>query len=369
MQGPKRSIDFSRVIAALLDSQNPFPPAYLRHFSDLEHPDLGQLMEVWTQVEPERRLDLLRRLVTISAEDTLVCFDNVAKFGLTDSDPRVRTEAIRLLDECSDPKVATTLIDIMRHDLDPATRAEAASALGLFEYLGELQEIPDSVYAEVEDSLIEVERGSDLPAVRRKALESLGYSGNEQVVPIIESAFETGDEDWMASALVAMGRSLDNRWAPDVLISMRSQLHTVRLIAVIAAGQLELPGARQLLLEMLEDPDQPAGSIRHAIVWSLSQIGGEDVGAALEFMLENTEDEKEIEFLEDALENLEFTEGFPAFDLMEYDPELAEAIIEDADAWEEPRMMGGESEDDESEVDETEVFEDEDNEEDTEDDL
>jgi HEAT repeat protein len=148
-------------------------------------------------------------------------------------------------------------------------------------------------------------------------------------------------------------------------VSMRSELPSVRLAAVAAAGLLELPAARQPLLEMLEDPDQLPDSVRRSAIWSLSQIGGEDVGAALEYLLENTEDVDEVEFLEDALENLEFTEGFTNLDMMDYDPELAQAIIEEAEPWPEPRITGNE----ESDEDETEAGDDEDNEEDIEDDL
>ncbi len=365
MQGPNRSIDFRRVIDALRDLENPFPPAYLRHFSDLERSHLEQLKSVWPQIDPERRLEVMVALVVVSAEDTLVCFDMFAQYALTDTDPRVRTEAVRLLEECPDPKVAEALIDMMQHDVDPATRAAAAYALGSFEYMGELEEIPEDLYAEVESSLLDVIRGPDLPVVRRRALESLGFSSNEQVLPLIELGFESGEEEWMVSAVLAMGRSLDSRWAPDVMLSMRSELPSVRLAAVTAAGMLELQAARQSLLEMLEDPDQLTDPLRRAAIWSLSQIGGEEVGAALEYLLQSTEDEKEIQFLDDALENLEFTEGFPNFDLMEIDPELA-AVVEDPEKWPEPSMEAGDR--NEGEEDEPDLYEDNEDIEDSEDD-
>ncbi len=348
MQGANPSIDFHRIIDALLDLENLFPSAYLHQFSDLDRSSLEQLKAVWPQIDPKRRLELLRSLVTVAAEDTLVCFDALAKYALTDNDPRVRTEAIHLLEECPDPKVADSLIDIMQNDLDPASRAAAAYSLGLFEYLGELQEIPEDVYETVETSLLEVAHGSDLPVVRRRAVESLGYSSNERVIPLIESAFETGEEEWVGSAVLAMGRSLDSRWAPDVLLSMRSHSPSIRLIAVTAAGQLELQSARQPLLEMLEDQDQLPDAVRRAVIWSLSQIGGEDVGAALEHLLQFTEDEQEIEFLENALENLEFTEGFPIFDLMEIDPTVA-AVVDEPESWPAPSMTAGDEDEDEYE--------------------
>ncbi len=55
----------------------------------------------------------------------------------------------------------------------------------------------------------------------------------------------------------------------------------------------------------------------------LSQIGGENVRAALEYLLEIAELEEEdqdmVEFLEEALENLEFNEGLLIPDLFDFE--------------------------------------------------
>lgn len=315
------SIDFQRVIAALLDGEHPFPLAYLRQFSDMEPADFDRLKEAWGGVGAERRLELMRMLLQVAESDTLVCFDDLSRFALNDSDPRVRAQAVGLLWECEDFHLAPPFIGLMLHDPDSLVRAVAATALGNFEYLGELEEIPQEVHRNVEESLLEVARGTDLPGIRRRALESLGYSGRKEVPPLIRSAFESGDAGWMSSALMAMGRSLDTRWESEVLLSMRSQLPEVSLEAIRAAGLIELASARQPLLELLEDPDQMTGEMREAVIWSLSQIGGEDVSAALEYLLENSTDEEEIDFIGAALDNLEFTEGFPELRLLDYDPE------------------------------------------------
>jgi hypothetical protein len=58
-----------------------------------------------------------------------------------------------------------------------------------------------------------------------------------------------------------------------------------------------------------------------AIIWSLSQIGGEDVRTYLENLLDQLEeDEEQIAFLEEALDNLAFTEDLDRFDLLAFDP-------------------------------------------------
>jgi len=110
----------------------------------------------------------------------------------------------------------------------------------------------------------------------------------------------------MISALLAMGRSYDSRWATDVLKMLDHLSLKIRLEAVRAAGELEIPDAKPQLLELLEDDDQ---NVRLAAVWSLSQIGGTGLQQVFESLLQENEDEDEIQAIEDALENLVFNES------------------------------------------------------------
>ena len=54
-----------------------------------------------------------------------------------------------------------------------------------------------------------------------------------------------------------------------------------------------------------------------ASIWSLSQIGGDGVRSALESLLESTEDDEEANQIENALENLDFTEEMNDLALLE----------------------------------------------------
>src|SRR4030066_460760 len=92
-----------------------------------------------------------------------------------------------------------------------------------------------------------------------------------------------------------------------------------RLEAARAAGELEMTEAILVLLELLDDPSD---SIRDASIWSLSQIGGEGVRDRLEKLFDEAQDDREIDYLESALDNLVFTEGMqlmPLFNLSEYE--------------------------------------------------
>ena len=317
---------FQPVLDSLLDEKKDFPRKYLQQFSDLGELELKTLLEVWSRVGVNRKLTLLEELETLSESDTLVNFDDLAKALLSDSDSTVRGRAIRLLRECEDVRLASTYIDILKNDADVHTRAEAATALGMLVDLGELEEIPEETYHHVENVLLAVANGNDDIKVRRRAVESLGYSSRPEVTALIQAAFQREDPAWQASALFAMARSADSRWDADVLASLPSENRSVREAAVEAAGQLSIKQAGPILIRMLEEEEDD--DVTSALIWSLSQIGGEDARTTIEALLDQTEDEDQIEFLEEALENLAFTEDLDRFDLLNFEPDLD---LEEAD--------------------------------------
>jgi HEAT repeat protein len=319
---------FQTVLDALLSGKE-FPRRYLQEFSDIGTLELKTLLDVWPQVKPSRKLTLLEELDTLAENDTLVSFDDFARALLTDPEPEVRTRAIRLLDEYEDPKVVPSYLDILKNDPDINVRVEAANALHLFVDLGELEEIPANIYHEVEDALLASAASEDNLRVRRAALESLGYSSRPEVVTLIESAFHREDPAWQASSLVAMGRSADERWADAVTRSLVHVDDRIRKAAVQAAGELSLQAARPILLKMLGEEED--ATILSAVIWSLSQIGGEDVRTYLENLLDQLEDDEQIAFLEEALDNLAFTEDLDRFDLLAFDPDEQLTEIDEDD--------------------------------------
>jgi len=312
-------LSFQKVLDTLLGNNKEFPRRYLQEFSDLGPVELRSLLDVWPRVELNRKLTLLDELDTLAENDTLVSFDDFASALLTDPDPQVRIRAIRLLDESEDIKLVPSFLDMLKNDADIGVRAEAARALNLFVDLGELEEIPETIHRQVEDALLTSITGEDDARVRRAALESIGYSSRDDVATLIQSSFQREDPHWKVSALTAMGRSADERWADEVTRSLVSENDNIRRAAVQAAGELSLKSARPLLLRMLNEEED--ATVLSAVIWSLSQIGGEDVRTYLENILDQTEDEEQISFLEEALDNLAFTEDLDRFDLLAFDPE------------------------------------------------
>lgn len=323
------STSFQSVLDALLSDRKDFPRRYLQEFSDIGALELKTVLDVWPQVKPSRKLTLLEDLDALAEVDTLVSFDDFARALLTDPDPEIQTRAIRLLDECEDTKLVPSFLDMLKNDSNVNVRIEAANALHLFVDLGELEEIPESIYHQVEDALLASAASEDDVRVRRTALESLGYSSRLEVITLIESAFQREDPAWQASALVAMGRSADERWDDQVTRSLVHVDDRIRKAAVQAAGELSLASARPILLKMLGEEEEP--TILSAVIWSLSQIGGEDVRTYLESLMDHLEDDEQIAFLEEALDNLTFTEDLDRFDLLAFDPDSDLVDLEDED--------------------------------------
>jgi len=316
-------VPFSRVVDALLDTSTAFPHKYLKNFSDLETGDIKALKTAWPQVSDSRKHQLMKDLEKLSADDTLVSMDAFARAMLDDPDDQVRLYAIRMLWESDDARMAGTLIRIMQEDHSEEVRGEVASVLGRYVYLGELEEVPTSLLKDVEEALLATAQQEEHRISKRLAMEALGYSSRPEVPALIRNAYSQHDPQWVASALFAMGRSADpDRWQDDVLYSLDHDNLEIRLAAVEAAGELPLEPARPALLSALETEDNE--DVYRAIIWSLSQIGGEDVQIVLYNLADATPDDDLAEFIEEALENLTFTDDMSRYDLLAFNPDEPE---------------------------------------------
>lgn len=146
------------------------------------------------------------------------------------------------------------------------------------------------------------------------ALEAVGYSSRDEVNAFIEEAYQSGVNAWMQSAVVAMGRSANERWAKQITESLNNRFPAMRAEAARAAGEVELREALPQLVELLDDPDD---AVVLAAIWSLSQLGGTGIRKRLERMYRLAVDEETADFIEMALDNLAFNEGADAFELLD----------------------------------------------------
>lgn len=324
-------IDFNDVIDALLDESVSFPAKYLSRMSGLEGMELEQLEETWPQIALLRRQHLLEDMESLQDGSFLVEFDEVFKLGLDDEHPLVKQIAIRGLWESEDPTVALKLIHILQNDPNPEVCAQAAGGFGKFIYLGELEEIDQTISKRMTQQLIDIVSSNDPEIVRRRALESLGFSSNPKVSELIEAAHNKQRENWTISALIAMGRSANAQWIPQIIENLSHEEAQIRIEAAQSAGLLAAQESVPHLLQQIDDPEE---DVRLAAIWAMSEVGGLDARAALEGLLKKSQDENEIEFLEEALENLDFNElniDFEMFDIEGEDPD--ELSDDDDDDW------------------------------------
>jgi HEAT repeat protein len=307
-------ISFRRVMEALLDENTPFNPRFLYRFTDLDTDEVEIFEEIWPQVSSWRRKALLEDLESLHEKDYLLSFERMGRSAVQDAEGPVRQLAARLLWEYEAHDLASIYLNLLENDVDAEVRAVSAQGLGRFLYLAELEELPEDIWRNLEERMLRAAQADESILVRRRVLESLGYSSREEVIPLIETAYASGNRDWVASALYAMGRSANDMWEERVIAMFDHSYPTVRTEAARAAGELELREAVVGLLELLYDDSE---DVRYAAIWSLSQIGGEGVRDALEELAEETEDDEEGEFIEDALDNLSFTEDLELFTLFD----------------------------------------------------
>lgn len=314
-------IPFQKLLDALLETEKPLHTSFLHRLSGLDPAELIELKNIWGLIPVWRRQALMEDVKELGESDILLSYNAVCQFAIQDSDSRVRELAVRMLWDCEAKHLIPIYLNMLENDSDSEVRAVVATALGKYVYLGEIGELPSKTRRKIEDKLINFANSPDKTPVRCRALEALGYSGRDEVSTLIETAYYSGYDEWLESALRAMGRSANADWGPLVIAMLENDSPQIRWEAVRAAGELEVPDAVQPLVELLDDDE-----VRMSAIWSLSQIGGEGVRDILERIWDETEDIEEAESIESALDNLVFTEGLQNFSLLDLrDTEISDS--------------------------------------------
>jgi HEAT repeat protein len=298
----------SILLDSLADEEAPLRAGLLYRLSEPVPDDLAELQARWPLLPVERRRLLLLRMTEASETNFDLDFSAVARFALSDDDSEVRQHAIAALWTSEDPAVLRGLVRLLQIDESADVRAAAAQALGRFVLACELGELPSTLAETVETALLEAWYDDmDATEVRRRALESIAYSGREEVSSLIEEAAAHPDLKMRSSALFAMGRSSDERWAPYVLSALNVAEPELRFEAARAAGELGLVDAVPRLIELLQDPDH---ELMEAAIWSLGEIGGPDATNALVKLLRrNGLNEHLVDAVEDALATAALIDG------------------------------------------------------------
>ena len=329
------NVNFNQVIDSLLDDNAQFPIAYMMSLSDITPANLNLLKKSWGQISPERKAILMENIEVIHEAEITSNFEDIAELAIDDVNSAVRTSGLRLFWDYENAHLIRKFIDLLKNDPDVGVRSQAASTLGKYMYLSEIESIDPKYREMIDDVFIKVLRSNENELVRQKALESFGYSSNPEVKAFIHTAYNSGDYNWISSSLEAIGRSADENYASLVLPMLAHPDIRIQREAVFAAGELELSSARKLLLRMAMELDQDEDLWVQAIL-ALSKIGGDGVLEAFEKLLEDATTDEEEDFLNEAIENLNLTNDMSlGFDLMGFnEPEedtFQEINLEDED--------------------------------------
>lgn len=271
--------DIYQTFRTLQDDAEPLEGAALLDLSNLTREEQTVLAEAWPRIPLDKRRRLVALMGEAADEDVQLDYRAVFRRGLDDADAEVRRLSVEGLWEDESVTLVRPLLALLRQDESMSVRASAATALGRFVLQGELKQLSEERLAEMVEALVGTVGATELPvAVRRRAVESLGYSGDERVPGIIQRAHTDDAEEMRISALFAMGRSADEQWAATVRHELDNENPAIRFEAVRAAGELGDSRAVQPLVALIADSDK---EVREMAVWALGEIGGPVAKAAL----------------------------------------------------------------------------------------
>ena len=305
-----------QLLKILNDDASPIPLDRLHNLSDLDSTGMELFAKNWLQTSTDRRRSVIQEFGTLADENIELSFESINRYALEDKDAHVRRIAIQNLWESEDPSLISIFIEKLKHDPSLEVRAAAADALGSFVLISETADIDPDLKLSLEDALLQSIQSEQDEKIHLSCLESLGYSSRQEVPDFIYQAYESGEEQFIRSALLAMGRSANKIWREQVIQELSNANPELRLEAAQAAGELELKEAFLDLIELLEDVNR---DVKHAAIWSISQIGSSKAGEILERLYESSEDEEETQLLQDALDNFAFVDGSRDFLLFNFD--------------------------------------------------
>jgi HEAT repeat protein len=271
-------------------------------FSDLSRANAQTLAGAWESIPKEHRIGLIRRFDELSEERVELNFGRALRIALDDSSAVVRQLAVAGLWEDESTDLLDRMRQMLSSDASPDVRAQAAAALERFSGRAAEGTLDGRVAEILRDDLRQVVSDAEAPyAVQRKALESLGpYAADSEISALIGEAYDSGDHGLQCSAIYAMGRSLDSRWLPTILMELESEEPEIRFEAARAAGLLGAADALPVLLEAARDDD---AEVRHVAISAIAQIGGRGAVRALERLAEDA-GEADIELIDSALDEV-----------------------------------------------------------------
>lgn len=265
-------LSINRALSNLVNGDEQLLSLRLVELSKLSPGELKLFEKAWVNVEPQRRRQIIHRLVELAEDNLEFNFDDIFKSRLEDEDAEIRRMSIEGLWENEEPTLIKPLIELLIRDSSESVQAAAATALGKFTLLAEYEKLRPDYASMVNQTLLEVLNDSSKPVdVRRRALEAASHLSLPEVKDAIIKAYRSRNAELKASSVYAMGKSYDRSWLPMVINELSSSKSAMRYEAATASGELEDEEASPHLVELLDDPDI---EVQLVAIRALGKIGG-----------------------------------------------------------------------------------------------
>lgn len=282
----------------------------LRPLSGLDFNRYDEFFPAWQSIQSQRRNEIVRAMVELSEDNVDLDFNTILYWLLDDTDAAVRVAAVEGLWENESPRMLRRLLEMIKNDPSVEVRTAVAISLSHFVYLSILQEVPEADGAALERVLTEIVLDPNQHLeVRRRALEAAGYfSGlNDAVALEIERCYASDEQLLRESALVAMGRSMQERWLPTIQSALDHVSPALRYEAARAAGEMGEYG-KPLVPRLVKLADDEDSEIALAAIWALGQVGGDAARRTLKRLCKHT-DPTRSQAAEEALGELTLDES------------------------------------------------------------
>ena len=272
------------IITDLADSDKPLLNSSLADLSNITPEELSFLKEVWPTIKPERRRQIVSRLVELAEDNFELDFDSTFKNCLSDQDAEVRSKAIGGLWENEEPSLINTLIVLMEQDNSKLVQAAAATGLGKFTMLAEQQKLRPVYKSKIYRALLAAIEDSSKPIeVKRRALEAIAPLDSPEVEKAIGEAYRSSNPRLRVSSIYAMGKNGNPSWLSILLNEAGSPDSEIRYEVTRACGELGEEEAVPYLIELAADPDV---EVQLTAIEALGQIGGTEAKNFLEKCLD-----------------------------------------------------------------------------------
>jgi len=274
------------ILDHLANTDEPLVSSTLADLSNLSPEEVRLFGQAWAAIEPERQRRIMYRLVELAEDDVKLDFDSIFRSCLNDQDAEVRSKAIEGLWESEDTSLINPLINLLEQDSSEKVQAVAATALGKFVMLVELEKLRSCYKFKIEHILLSIANdGSRSIEVRRRALEAVAPLSLPEVKRAITEAYRSRNPKLKISAIYAMGKNCDPSWLAILLRELASANTEICYEACVACGELGEEEAVPYLIELVNDPDT---EVQLATIQALGKIGGTEAEECLKRCLNNS---------------------------------------------------------------------------------